>query len=637
MSISAVNLARVSLNLRTQNLLQALQRTQLGLYGVQNQLSTGLRFTQPSQDPVGATHALTLQRRLGQIQQVKTNLGQVEAVANEADSAMQDALSLATEAHTLAIQSVGDTLSPEERRALVPVVDAQLSQMVTLANRRHLNTYLFSGQETGAPFTLDLGGVVYNGNGNPQSALVDTDGTQEAFTVPGVDFFGAGATTVLGTVDLDPALTLDTRIVDLDGAQGRGVELGRIRLSRPSGDVDVDLRGSATVGDLVDKLNAGLPADLRASLGARGITIRSVGGTGQQVIVREVEGGRTAGDLGLLGTFTDARDGDPLQPRLTTRTPLSALGGGLGLDLSGGLVIRNGGQSATIALDDAQTMEEVLQRINSAGVGAWARIADDGQHLEIRSRVAGTNFSIEENGGQAATALGLRTLCAGTKLSALNGGQGVATVTGGDLRVTTSDGTVIDVSLAGATTLQGVLDRINAAGGNALQATLADQGNGLVLTDTTLGAGTFTVAALNDSPAVHDLGLDGAVAGSVLTGRDVNLQRADSPFTALLELRDALQRDDGTTLVVAGERLDRVLKQMQVVQGRMASQARSLADRSTRVDAEADGTKSLISDVQDVDFTEAAVRFQQLQTALQANLSVAARVTNMSVLDYLPL
>jgi flagellar hook-associated protein 3 FlgL len=635
MSISAVNLARVSLNLRTQNMLQALRRNQVGLYDVQNQLATGLRFTQPSQDPVGARHSLGLQRRLGQIHQVKTNLGQVEAVANQADAAMQDALSLATEAHTLAIQSIGDTLSPEERQALTPVVDALLSQMVALANRRHLNTYLFSGQETTAPFELGLGGVVYNGNGNPQSALVDTDGTQESFTVPGVDFFGAGATTVLGTVDLDPALTLDTRIVDLDGALGRGVELGRIRLSRQSGDVDIDLTGSATVGDLVDKLNAGLPADLRASLGARGITIRSVGETGQQVIVREVEGGRMAADLGLLGAFTDARDGDPLQPRLTTRTPLSALGGGVGLDLSGGLVIRNGGQSATISLDDAQTIEEVLQRINSAGVGAWARIADDGQHLEIRSRVAGTNFSIEENGGQAATVLGVRTLYAGTRLSDLNGRRGVETVAGGDLRITTSDGTVIDVSLAGAATLQDVLDRLNAAGGNALQATLAAQGNGLVLTDTTFGPGAFTVAALSDSPALHDLGLDEAVAGQVLTGRDVNPQRADSPFTALFELREALQRDDRTTLTIAGERLDRVLKQMQVVQGRMASQAKALADRTTRVDAEADATKTLISDVQDVDFTAAAVRFQQLQMALQANLSIAARVTSMSVLDYL--
>jgi len=39
--------------------------------------------------------------------------------------------------------------------------------------------------------------------------------------------------------------------------------------------------------------------------------------------------------------------------------------------------------------------------------------------------------------------------------------------------------------------------------------------------------------------------------------------------------------------------------------------------------------------VRDVDMTDAIVRFQQLQTALQANLSTASQVLNLSLLDYL--
>ena len=37
----------------------------------------------------------------------------------------------------------------------------------------------------------------------------------------------------------------------------------------------------------------------------------------------------------------------------------------------------------------------------------------------------------------------------------------------------------------------------------------------------------------------------------------------------------------------------------------------------------------------DVDMAEAIVRFQQMQTALQANLATASKVLNLSLLDYL--
>jgi flagellin-like hook-associated protein FlgL len=43
----------------------------------------------------------------------------------------------------------------------------------------------------------------------------------------------------------------------------------------------------------------------------------------------------------------------------------------------------------------------------------------------------------------------------------------------------------------------------------------------------------------------------------------------------------------------------------------------------------------MLSDVRDVTFADAAVRFQQLQMALQANLSTASQILGMSLLNYL--
>ncbi len=633
MALTPIHFARFSQNMRGHTLLTALRQNQRALFNTQNQLATGLRFGQPSEDPVSAARAINLDRRLGWIERVKTNLGQVNATLNETDSAMQDALNLLTEVQGHIVQATGDSLSPDERQALVPVIDSMLSQLVALGNRKYLNTYLFAGHGTTAPFALEQGGVLYRGDDNARRTLVDTDQTEDSFTVPGFEFFGAGATVVRGTVDLSPAITADTRITDLVSGRGGAVQLGRLRVTTPTGPVEIDLRGAATVGDVVDLLNAGLPASVRADVTPGGLVLRAVGGP-IDIDVAEVGGGQVAADLGLLtGGLADRMQ--PLRAKLTPRTRLPDLNGGLGFNLGGGLVIRNGERTATLQLDDAETLEEILNRINQSDAGVWARVAADAQRLELVSRVSGVELAIEENGGPAAGALGLRTFHAGTRLSELNGGRGVETVPGGDVRITAASGATFDISLADTTTVQNVLDRINTGTGGAVRAALAVVGNGLVLVDTTLGFGPFRVEALNNSPALRDLGLDGTLAGRVLAGRDVHKLGVDGPFTALLEMREALERDDRSLLVTAGERFDRVLKQMQVVQGRLASRAKTMSDRLTRVEAESDATKTLISDVRDMDFTEAAVRFQQLQTALQANLTVAGRTMNLSLLDYL--
>jgi len=209
----------------------------------------------------------------------------------------------------------------------------------------------------------------------------------------------------------------------------------------------------------------------------------------------------------------------------------------------------------------------------------------------------------------------------------------VGTVNGPDIRFTTADGTVVEVDLDGARTLRDVLDRLNADG--AVTASLDTHGNGLVVRDNTVGGGTLTAAAVNHSPALADLGLNGVATGGRLVGDDAHPVRVEGVFTALLELRDGLLRDDTRSINFAGTRLERMLTHVERVRGEMAALARAMDERSTRVEVEESATLVLQSDVRDVDFTEAVVRFQQVQTALQANLNTASTVMNLSLLDFL--
>ena len=619
MAVTPVNLARVSFNQQIVNLREALRANQTGLYSVQNQLTTGLRFLQPSDDPSAAASANALDRRLEALGQVATNVRNANAVLTEGESSASDAVDAVREAQSLAVSAVGDTMTPDERQALTPVVDGLLQQLVDAANRRYQNTYLYSGQQNRAPFELSHGGVYYTGDGNRMVTAIDSDGSTAAFTIPGLELFNA-VSKVRGAADLDPALTADTRISDLGGAAGRGVQLGHIIVTVGDERKEIDLSGCATVGDLVARLNAELPAGLTVSLGTRGLVLTL--GDGRSATVADIGGGRSAIDLGLAGTYpTTARNTADLNPRLTPLTRLGDLRGGTGVDLSHGFVIRNGTETATIAPDRAETVEDLLNLINQANVGVWARIAPDGRSLEVVSRVSGVDLSIEEDGGSLATALGLRTMQAGTKLA--------------DLRGTTSSGDQIDVDLDGATTLQDVLDRLNTAGAGRITAGFVNPGNGLAITDETRGAGTLSIAAIDSSPALAGLGLDVAATGNQLLGRDVNPVRVDSPFTALLQLSRGLQGDDRQAVQAAAQRLDRTLQNMQQVQGQMASQAKTMADRTERVDTETTAARTLLSDVQDVDFTDATLRFQQLQTALQANLVTGSKLMSLSLLNFL--
>lgn len=636
MGVTPVNLARVSFQMRAYNLREALRGNTSSLYDVQNQLATGLRFTRPSQDPTRAAAAIRLDGRLDRLSEVQTNVANVNSVLTQVEYSMQEAVDLMREANTLAIEGIDDGLSADERSALATTAASLIDQLIAIGNSKYLNTNLFSGQEAVDPFELTLGGVLYRGDGNRRETIVDTDLTSDFYTVPGTEFFKALSAQVTGAVDLNPAVTTSTRIADLNGAAGKGVSLGRIVVGTAVSQVEIDLSGAETVGDVVDTLNAQLPSTLSATLSTQGINIQQTGASLQAVSITDVGSGTTARDLGLSGTFASVtRPGADLDPRLTNLTTLGSLRGGSGLPSGESFVIHNGEAEATISLSGCKTVEDLLNRINVPELGVQASISDDGAHLNIVSRVAGTELTIEENNGTLATALGVRSLYGGTRLSDLNDGQGLGVVTGDDLRIVTADNTTIDVDLSSALTVQDVIDQINTAAAGAVTVSLRASGNGLQIQDNTAGAGTLTVSALNASTAVVDLGLDGAASGGVLLGTDVNPLRVDGPFTALLELQKGLQSNDRQLLQRAADRLDNVMREMETVQGKVAAQAKMMDERAARVETEVSATRILLSDVQDVDFTDAAVRYQQLQTALQANLSTSSQVFNLSLLDYL--
>ena len=230
MSVTSVNLPRVSFTLRTFNLQEGLRRNSLGLFRVQNQLASGLRFQRPSEDVLRAAATVKFDQRLDQLDQVGRNLERVNGVLTEVESALQSAVDLFRHAQTLALQSVDDGTTADERKALIPVVNSVLDQLLSVGNRRYLNNYLFAGQQVQPPFVHSDDGVVYTGDAGRLETIIDTDMSTGTYTIPGTEFFAATSSQVVGAVDLDPVVERRTRLSDLRGTTGTGVELGRVQI-----------------------------------------------------------------------------------------------------------------------------------------------------------------------------------------------------------------------------------------------------------------------------------------------------------------------------------------------------------------------------------------------------------------------
>ena len=194
-------------------------------------------------------------------------------------------------------------------------------------------------------------------------------------------------------------------------------------------------------------------------------------------------------------------------------TAVTSGGEGAELDLQSGLKIKNGENNYTIDTSGATTLEDLLNLINRSGANVLATLNASRTGIDVRSTLSGADLSIGENGGTTATQLGIRSVNPGTTLSELNYGRGLNLSGEVDFTITRDDGVALDINLAGAQTIQDILDRINQAPANTagaakVNARLAAVGNGIELyTENPTGPGSISISRNISSEAARQLGL----------------------------------------------------------------------------------------------------------------------------------
>lgn len=656
-----------------------IQRTNLDLFRLNEQLATGRQINRPSDDAIKTSAILLLNKTIDQRDQRVRNLDHADNALTLLDQALTEASDLVISAKGLASEQIGFGSTADERRNQAIVVESMIDELFALSNRESIAGFLFGGGRADAPPVESLlGGYRYLGNETGLTTDIGLGGTVP-ITLGGGNAIGSTSSRHVGTVQLNPQLTPETRLVDLDGARGIGVDPGIITFSVDGAtEQQVDLTGSDTIGDVIDRVEAALrqyETDTGMTiLGPNGVTVAgnalsldmSTAAPTTTVAFSDLATAGSAIDLGLAGetgpmTFTQGSNlGFSAEPKLTARTTIASIPS---LNL-GQLQLSNLGRSVSVDLSTATSFQDIVNAVESAGLGISVEIDGENNRLELRNEVAaGKNqaLSVAEVFGNNGTAqqLGIRTLNRDTTLDVFNDGRGVSIVTGQadperntDFTIALGNGMTVNVDLRPEDTLNvgTIIDRINAAaaaqlpaqGGAAtdLQAGLVDGQNGIALRQgAPLGAlGPIEITRENNSLAAGDLGfLTGSYdpASATFTAEDRAKVRVDNLFTALIDLRDSLEADDQFGIEIASTKIDGFTDRLSRTQALVGGYAQRV-QTATRLEEDKDVIdQTTRSSLQDLDFVDATTQFSLLQTQLQAGLQATASLNQLSLLDFL--
>ena len=143
--------------------IDTLMQRQLDMANEQNQITTGKRVNQASDDPAAAARA---ERALASVNRAATSQRAVDAskvVMTQTESSLGDAGNLLQSARALLVQAGNATLNDSDRQSIATQLQSIRGQLLSIANQDNgAGTYIFGGQgATQKPFVDTPTGVQY--------------------------------------------------------------------------------------------------------------------------------------------------------------------------------------------------------------------------------------------------------------------------------------------------------------------------------------------------------------------------------------------------------------------------------------------------------------------------------------------
>lgn len=291
-------------------------------------------------------------------------------------------------------------------------------------------------------------------------------------------------------------------------------------------------------------------------------------------------------------------------------------------------ITNRAGQTFTVDLSTAATLNDVFSQIEAAVTGVKASLAADGKRIVLTDsnspRVS--NLIVREVGTTTTAAdLGIKadvpgnvtgldvgpSVSASTLVSALRGGRGINLGTVGIGTAT------IDLAIGKEATVGDILSAINSQPGSEAKASISSGGSHLRLAST--------------NPVKSALITDITASAA----KELGFQGADNVLGLLDTLEEALRRNDGETL---GKTLDAFSEALERI-GLARVKIGQVSQQFDRFKAQQEEVEvsftEVLSSVEDADIVEAMTQFSIFQNTLQAALASSAQILQVQLLDFL--
>jgi flagellar hook-associated protein 3 FlgL len=145
---------RIADNTRFDAMQQSMATAQSQHFKAAREASSGVRVGAPSDDPVAAAQAIRVASAMNKTAAYRASIRTVRSDVELAESSLADATGVLQRAHEIALQGGSGQMNADERKALGLEVTQLKEHLVSLANQKGGQGYLFGGTKTStAPFS----------------------------------------------------------------------------------------------------------------------------------------------------------------------------------------------------------------------------------------------------------------------------------------------------------------------------------------------------------------------------------------------------------------------------------------------------------------------------------------------------
>jgi flagellar hook-associated protein 3 len=190
-----------------------MQQSQQALATAEQQVATGLKVNQPSDNPSAYANMVTSLASLANVDQYTSNVSSILPQVQTADSAISSIVTSLNSAITLGTGGANGSDNTQDRQEIAVQVESVLSSVIAQANTSYNGVYLFGGSESATPPFVAASTTYTSARGSVASPLSATTALT-AGSVTTISDAATGDTMTFKAVAGNTIATLQTAVAN---------------------------------------------------------------------------------------------------------------------------------------------------------------------------------------------------------------------------------------------------------------------------------------------------------------------------------------------------------------------------------------------------------------------------------------